>query len=80
MLFYRLAYDKEAWPVRLKEMRDLFAAGARSPNWPLDKHIENAKGLEHPNVELLQAIANVASKGEPMSSLEEFAEWPKSQK
>ncbi|MCE2809932.1 MAG: tetratricopeptide repeat protein, partial [Planctomycetaceae bacterium] len=80
MLFYRLAYDKKAWPVRLNEMRDLFAAGARSPNWPLDKHIENAKGLEHPNVELLQAIANVASKGEPMSSLEEFAEWPKSQK
>jgi tetratricopeptide (TPR) repeat protein len=80
MLFYRLAYDKKAWPVRLKEMRDLFAAGARSPNWPLDKHIENAKGLEHPNVELLQEIANVASKGEPMSSLEEFAEWPKSKK
>ncbi len=80
MLFYRLAYDKKAWPVRLKEMRDLFAAGARSPNWPLDKHIENAKGLEHPNVELLQEIANVASKGEPMSSLEEFAEWPKSKR
>jgi len=77
MLFYRLAYDPEAWPVRLKDMRDLLADGARSPDWPLDNHAENAKSLEHPNVELLLAIANVASKGAPLSSLESFDQWPK---
>jgi Tfp pilus assembly protein PilF len=77
MLFYRLAYDPEAWPVRLQDMQDLLAGGARSPNWPLDNHAENAKSLEHPNVELLLAIANVASKGAPLSSLESFDQWPK---
>jgi hypothetical protein len=77
MLFYRLAYDPEAWPVRLQDMRDLLADGARSPDWPLDNHAENAKSLEHPNVELLLAIANVASKGAPLSSLESFDQWPK---
>ena len=75
LLFYRLAHDRQAWPAKLGEMATLIRDGARSPGWPLEKHVEIAEAAGHPAPDLLRAIAGVIAHGEPIEGLSRFPEW-----
>jgi len=56
-------------------MAQFLREGARSPNWPLEKHVEIAEAAGHPAPELLRAIAGVIAHGEPIEGLSRFPEW-----
>jgi Tfp pilus assembly protein PilF len=74
--FYRLAHEPAAWPGKLAEMAHVLLAGARSLGWPLEGNVSRAKAVGHPNSDLLNAIAGVISRNEPLEGLSKFPEWP----
>jgi len=60
-------------------MKALLTKGARSADWDFSGNINRAKEAGHPNLELLQAIADVISKNSPIETLDKFAEWVKAE-
>ncbi len=75
--FYELAHVPTTWPHDLEKMGGLLQEGARSPGWPLLDNVRMAREDGHPNPELLEAIAEVISRGAPLDSLARYPEWPK---
>jgi len=53
----------------------LLQKGARSPDWPLDRHVDVAEAAGHPSPHLLRAIAGVIARDEPIEGLSRFPEW-----
>jgi len=74
-----LAHIQKDWPNELLTMKALLTKGARSADWDFSGNINRAKEAGHPNLELLQAIADVISKNSPIETLDKFAEWVKAE-
>ncbi len=75
LAFFQAAHVRTKWPAILAHLKELLAAGARSPGWNLSSNINVASKAGHPNVPLLEALAAVIAEGADPATLEAFPEW-----
>ena len=73
---YEYAHGTGAQRVRaLAGLKPLIADGVRSPGWRFARNIERAKKDDHPNLPLLQALADVINDKADPTTLDDFEDW-----
>lgn len=77
--FYAYAHLWQESPNALPFLKRLLQSGARSPNWPLDRNVAQAKSQGHPHPDLVAALAEVISNKAPIASLDAFPVWQATQ-
>ena len=70
--FYRFAHFPEDYPQAQIEIRALLETGERSEGWDFSVNIAQAEKDGHPNVALLQALADVISGKAELDSLDQI--------
>ena len=79
--FYRYAHAPEAERAEaLSEVRGLLEKNVRSRDWDLTQNTERAREDDHPNTELLEALAKVISDDADLATLDPFDDWQKAQR
>jgi hypothetical protein len=68
--FYRLAHLAEVWPAELGVLKSLLINGVRSRGWNFSENINRVRQTGQPNVELLQAIADVIADKSSIETLD----------
>jgi Tfp pilus assembly protein PilF len=73
--FYRFAHVPRDRREALQHLRSLLSVGARSPGWDLSCNVERAVREEHPERELVAAVAEVITGMANIDSLARFPVW-----
>lgn len=76
LAFYTYAHDERA-PIegRLSALKQQVLNGGRSLGWDFSDNIEQAAQRDHPQIDLLAALATVISEDAPVEALEAWPEW-----
>ena len=71
--FYRYAHFPEE--ADLPRMQELLTKGTRAKDWPLEKHLEQAKEKPHPELGFLKDLKEVVNGVSPLETLNQYPVW-----
>ena len=75
LMFYAYAHRSELRRGALGNLKQLVAAGVRTPNCTYEPHIHSAQDGRHPEVWLLCDLAKVLQHGHAPAALEAHVAW-----